>query len=213
VATVLNNEIINAIAQKYAETRSDDTFAELYEQLKPMIHNEAIKAERDRGIPRETMISCFSEGLWQAARGEAVKGFDGSSQFSQRVHEFFKRRLADEIRYKDSAKRKGQVESLDKLVPDREDRVSYADSIPSSYSLEQDLTEAESIKEAIEGFSKSNERHGRIIKMILHGNTNDEIASAFGSTEYDTRIRSLVKRARQSFRAYLLDRKMLEHSG
>jgi RNA polymerase sigma factor (sigma-70 family) len=214
VATGLNNDLINALAQKYAETRNDDTFQELFEQLKPMVHNEAIKAERNNGIPRDTMISCYSEGIWQAARGEAVRNFDGSSQFTQRVHEFFKRRLADEIRHKSSGKRKGYSESLDKPVyPTMNDSITYGEIIPDGSCLEQDLTEVDSFRKALDCLSKDNENHSKVIEMLIHGNTNEEIAEAFGATAYNTRIRSLVKRARQSFRAYLREEKTLDYSG
>lgn len=216
MATELNNDLINELASAYAQTKSDETFRELFEHLRPMVHNEAMKAERDRGIPRDTMISHFNEGIWRAVDGEAAKNFDGSSNFSQRFHTFFKRRLIDEVKYRTADKRAAFVESLDKPLDvshgeaAEKSAQSYAAAIRNPRTTEQEYFEAQEINETLVGFRGTNERHGRVIEMLYHGYTNDEIARAFGSDSYDEKIRQLVTRARKSFRAYLDKRKTRE---
>jgi DNA-directed RNA polymerase specialized sigma24 family protein len=198
---------------EYKNTGSDEDFAKLLEVLNPMLHNEAVKAERNNGIPRETMISHYSESVWQAVRGDAVNNFDGSSTFAQRFHQFFKCRLADEIKYKTAEKRTGIVESLDKEVPSSDGSPyggSYAEAISSPVSVERDYLENEWTRKTLEGFRRSSERHSKIIQMLYDGYTNDEIAIAFGSQTYNDRIRQLVHRARTSFRAFLDKQKELE---
>lgn len=215
VATELNNDLINELALRYAQTKSDETFRELFEYLRPMVHNEAMKAERDRGIPRDTMLSHFNEGIWRAVDGEAAKNFDGSSNFSQRFHTFFNRRLIDEVKYQRADKRTALVESLDKLQPhvSGDNRSmptggTYVEAISAPRTTEQEFFENHELTETFAGFRGSNERYGQVIEMLYRGHTNDEIAKACGYDSYDRAARRLVFRARESFRAHLAKRKM-----
>lgn len=213
MATELNNDLINELATKYAQTKSDATFRELFEHLRPMVHNEAMKAERDQGIPKETMISHFNERIWRAVDGDGARNYDGSTNFSQRFHTFFKQRLIDEVKYRQADKRDALVESLDKMIPGSESGSTYVEAISeNSRSAEQEFLDDAEVTETLEGFRTSNERHGLVIEMLYRGYSNDEIAQRFGSDTYDDRIRALVKRARQSFRAYLDKRKTSEYS-
>lgn len=199
----LDNELINSLAVSYAQTGDGMVFEKLFSLIQPMIHNQAVKAERDTGIPKETFLSLFNEDVWQAVKGEAVRGFNGSSNFTQRLHSFFKCSVTDCIRYETAERRSFSVEYLDRPVGDHSDNISYGELIPLRYSLETEVSDADWLVTTLERFRRSNERHGKVIEMILHGYTNEEIATAFGSSTYDDRVRQLVRRARVNFRGFL----------
>ena len=95
----LNNELINKLAVKYAETKSEEILVEILEQARPMIYNEAVKAERRYGIDREDMVSEYMQDVWEAVKSESALRFDGSSNFTQRFHSFFKKSLLDKLRH------------------------------------------------------------------------------------------------------------------
>lgn len=201
----LNHNLVNSLALRFAKWKKKEVFEELYEAVRPMVYHEARKAEERTGIPREDFISLFSEDVWQAASGQAVKDFDGSSNFSQRLHTFFERSKTDAIRHRTAGRRRFKTEYLSNPVKYYEgnQETTYADVIPLPYSLENEVGSSDAVKRLLAGFRRANERDFTVIAMILEGHSKQEIANVLGSEKYDARTRQIVTRSRNAFRDYV----------
>jgi hypothetical protein len=214
----LNNELINKLAVKYAKTKSSDTLADIMELTRPMIYHEAIKAERRYGyigIERDEMISEYMQDVWEALSGEAVLKFNGSSNFTQRFHDFFKKSLVDRLKYYNSRKRSDMTTvSLDKTIRVDNSRTSpegidaSLEYINASFkemrkTAEEEFIGNEWVNETLAGFARSNEREALIIQMVYHGYETIEIAQALGSPSYDQKTRKAVSRAKSNFKKFI----------
>ncbi|MFS0841188.1 RNA polymerase sigma factor [Paenibacillus sp. 1P03SA] len=210
----LNNELINELSVRYASTGSDEILAQLLDEVRPMIYNEAVRAERKYDIPREDMVSEFTQDIWEAVRGEAAANFDGSSNFTQRFHTFFKRSLVNHLRYRKAAKRDIPTYSLDRAFETcyqiDTDEGSFTPqwsghgTVPSQENVvEEEVLLDEWINETLAGFRTSHERQCKVIELTIFGCTNIEIANALGSPTYDESTRQFVSRAKKSFQKYV----------
>ncbi|KTS84429.1 hypothetical protein NS115_03595 [Paenibacillus jamilae] len=208
----LNNELINELSVMFAKTKSGEVFTDLLEQLRPMIFNEAIKAERRYGLDRNEMISEYTEDVWQAVNSDAALKFDGTSNFAQRFHTFFKKSLVDKLRYYGCEKRSAMsTVSMDNMLrPTHEMDEAFRDLhfteiglTPQKLTLEDELIGSDWVNETLAGFRRSNERDGLIIQLIYDGYENDEVAQALGSPTYSQNIRQVVSRAKAKFKKFI----------
>ncbi|MGM1023484.1 MAG: hypothetical protein ACQEXV_23860 [Bacillota bacterium] len=199
----LNNELINELSVMYAKTKSGEVLADLLEQLRPMIFNEAVKAERRYGLERDEMISEYTEDVWQAINSEAALKFDGTSNFTQRFHAFFKKSLIDKLRFYGYGKRS----AMKTLSMDNTFRPNHGftelERLHRKPTLEDEILGSGWVNETLAGFRRSNERDGLIIQMVYDGYENDEIAQALGSPTYSQNIRQAVSRAKAKFKKFI----------
>ncbi|MTV50778.1 hypothetical protein GJ688_17745 [Heliobacillus mobilis] len=189
---------MDKFALAYAQSEKESYFSTLYEKVKPTIQKEAKERSLRYQIPASDFESVFSQELWRAARD-----FNGESHIMQRLSSFAKPKAASVVRYHYAKKRTpNRLVSLDKPVDAEGNTLKNALVSPSQF--ENDLIDELEIKKILEGFTKTHEHYGQIIKMLYHDCTFEEIASTvFGTSEYDARCRKGVQRAKECFKAYL----------
>lgn len=206
---VKNNKYIN---QRVLDYNNGDEFAmnDVYAELEKYIKVESSKAvERAKDykmvIPQEDFESAYNLALW-----EAVKGYDGSTNFIQRFKTFINRKEADVWRsYKtvingETTYQKARNAYLDN--PINEDGDTLGDIVLSNEAtegMEDTITEVSHIKNAIQSYSTVHKRYARVIKMLSEGATNQELADAFGKGKYNSTVRNIVRRARNGFEQHM----------
>lgn len=182
-------------------------------ELQSFVKSEAYKAVRRAKndflhIPLEDFVSAYNQAIWQA-----VKGFDGSSHYIQRLRTFMKFREADvwrqyqfqedgEIKYD-----KARNAYLDEpMKSDDGESETLGDIVLGDFaspSAEEEVLQMTVILEAIEAYKKVKPKYYQVIKLLASEADNDEIAEAFGEPKYNGKIRILVYRSRNDFKKFL----------
>lgn len=206
----INYTKINELALRYAKHNNDYLLTDLYGELKQYVNKEVKKGVNRATaygviIPREDFESGFNLAVWEAAIG-----FDGRSNYIQRLRFFMKRREADVWRaYKitdiDGVKyTKARYISLDKVI--HEGGCTLRDTLSNKETTTnvEELIHQLFIKKIFQDFEKLNMRYKKVIEMKYFGFTNEEIAKYFKEKEYNAKIRKLVQRARQAFLVFFL---------
>lgn len=201
----MNNVRINQLAGKYAESRDQFVFTDLYYEVKrEVIDGEAIKRARRCRIPKEDFESYICEALWRACEGyDETKG-----DFLARFHHYLDRACGVVYKHYTAKKRTGVVVSIHNTLKGGEEREekTFEDVLEADYSLEDEVLRSEKeIRKMLVSFSKkkkTNERNARIIHMLMLDYTNEEIAKELGASEYNATIRKKVQRAKEAFKAY-----------
>lgn len=211
----INDRLINDLAYNFSRTKSQYIFNILYREVEGFIKMSGKKAyvrAKNYGvhIPLEDFESYYNEALWKSA-----------IDYDEKLGEFMPRLLTNIRRLernvwrqyetkggdKDkSGKRyeKAQNDSLDRII-DQDSGFTLGEVLlKSTKSTEQLFFEKESIRKILEDFEKINERYAKVVTLIYFGATNDEIARAFGESEYNAKTRKLVQRAKESFRKFLI---------
>jgi hypothetical protein len=204
-----DDDNINQLAHRYAinynpteggeNEQQRQVFHDLAELVRPVIERKASwEARNNPKIPQEDFESEFWEALFKAARS-----YDGKIPFMARFREFMGKAAVNLIRHHGYFKRNIQEEPLGKqLYYDGDEIKTYYDILPSQDDVEGEVLAGE-IKRTLADYAESNERNGKIIKLVVFGCTNLEIAKSIGANQYDARTRKIVQRAKASFKALL----------
>ncbi|MCW2278697.1 hypothetical protein [Heliophilum fasciatum] len=189
---------LDQMALRYAESKDESYFNRLFEKVKPSIQKEARDRERRYQMPASDVESVYSQALWNAARN-----FNGETNILQRLTYFSEPAMASTLRYHLAKKRNpSRTISLDQIL-DEEDG-NHKEFLPSLEPFEQSVIEEMDIKKILDGYAKTNEHYGAIIRLLYADRPKNEIArTVFGTNKYDARCRKGVQRAKQHFRAYL----------
>ncbi|MBC9786438.1 hypothetical protein H1S01_18440 [Heliobacterium chlorum] len=191
---------LDGYALEFARTGDGHSLEELLRIMDPVLHYEAHKRESEY-IHHDDIYTMFRETVWEVALD-----FKGDTTFIQRCMRRMKQKFIALCRHYRAQKR-FPVKPLIHLVNDGNEEVEFSASnirIDEVSTIEKDLEETLYIKELLDGFARTNEQQGKIIKLIHFGCTNKEIAAiVFGDDEYGDRPRKGVQRAKQKFKEYL----------
>ncbi|RCX20400.1 hypothetical protein DFP94_103125 [Fontibacillus phaseoli] len=212
----VNEDLVNALASDFANAENQVVFTDLFKEIYPFIQFMAVRANKRASnlgvnIPNEDFESQFAQALYQS-----VKGYDPTlGNFMPRFQRFMKLRESDAWRLyerksdeKDKDGRrydKAQLDSLDReICGDSDKRFTLGETVlEPTMSAESEFFEKEDILKIISDFAELNERHAKVVLLLNSGASNSEIAFTFGETEYNSKIRKLVQRTKQSFSKFL----------
>ncbi|MZP28668.1 hypothetical protein GTO91_02905 [Heliobacterium undosum] len=187
---------IDGFALEFAKTGDGHSFTELLRLMDPILKYEARKRENHR-IRYQDIYSVFQEAVWKAAID-----FDGRTSFVQRYRVIMLREFIDLCRYHRAIKRVSDTLQTTDFDENTLDWNSICKDDVST--VEQTVVGNAQKKELLDGFARTNEQQGKIIKLLDFGCTFQEIASVvFGASEYDARSRKGVQRAKEKFKEYL----------
>ncbi|MTV50025.1 hypothetical protein GJ688_13695 [Heliobacillus mobilis] len=191
---------LDGYALEFARTGDGHAFEELLRIMDPILKYEARKRENEY-IHYDELYLMFQETVWEAALD-----FNGEKTFIQRCMHIMYRKFIDLCRHYRAQKR-FPIKPLIYLANDGNEETESSASplwLVENSAVEQTVEENLYIKELLDGFARTNEQQGKIIKLIHFGCTNKEIASiVFGENEYGDRPRKGVQRAKQKFKEYL----------
>ncbi|QGG47669.1 RNA polymerase sigma factor [Heliorestis convoluta] len=188
---------LDQLALQFNKTGDENAFNQLFEKMKPIVRKQALKYHYSTGIAVEEYESIFAEEVWKAAIF-----YDGTSRFLQRFYFHIKSAQTDLYRYHKSQKRSlYKEESID---------VENGDIVLDQVAIQQTSTEQEyldcqEVEKKIHDFERTNERHGKVIKLLNFGCSNQDIAGVFGRNKYDSTVRNIVNRAKEKFKKYLIE--------
>ncbi|QAA23774.1 BacL2 family protein [Sporolactobacillus terrae] len=191
-------------------------FEELFIRLKKYIGSCAGNAVRHASqfylsIPKEDFISAYNLSLW-----EAVKSFDPTKgRLKSLVSYRFKMAEAtvwrqyetrDENEKDGRSYAKARWDSLDRSLSDSngDSSVSLIDIIITDHpSTEDTYLSNHAFTNLVQAFAKKNARYAKIIDSLSKGYGGNDLARVTDEGYcYDAKVRKLVQRAKDSFRAF-----------
>ena len=180
---------LETYALRYAKDKDPVSFEELFKVIKPRLDKQARRychIYNTLQIPLDDFLSHYYEAVWEAA-----ESYDGRTKFTQRLNSIIHIRNIFLYRYYSSQKRaaQGKDNSIDNVC-----LMGIVDKKANS-----DITESPIEKEILEGFERTSERNGKIIKLLMFGCSNVEISRVLGANKYDEKTRKAVSRARKTF--------------
>jgi len=206
-----NQSLINELAYKFANSRCQSSFSQLYHELHPLIITLAERAHKRAAvtglnIPKEDFISFFNQGLFMATSKYDILLGDFLPRFKVNI----KMREADvwrlyQTRTKNNNRKyeKARFLSLDKTIGHYDsESTTYLDFLPPSPSAEQEYVEKEHIRWILSDFQRTNKKYATVIQLLLNGLPNHVIATLLNESTYNPKVRKLIQRSRVKFGEY-----------
>jgi RNA polymerase sigma factor (sigma-70 family) len=188
----------NTVARRYLNGDMDALY-DMVELLKPLIRREARKWGRmyQRGVTAD-FESYFYQAVWKA-----LESYDGSTKFIAWYYRILRQHGKEWRR---------------KLLTLKREIDNHCDSLTTSDGGQRELQSTDVFEEDLETkemityfLGKVDDQTKQIIKMVINGYANNEIAYSLGADSYSPAIRKKVQRAKEKMRRVMIREQQLYH--
>lgn len=176
-------------------------------------------AEYYLDIPKVDFISAYNLALWESI--ESFKPAKGS------IHSLISYRFSiaeasvwRQYEIKDEKEKNGRsfikarwnyLDNILKQYSESESEQSLSEMLLGKVpSAESTYIEKNNVIEILESFAQKNERYMKVISLIYEGYKGNDLAVAMGEgKKYNTNVRKLVQRAKNSFKKFLIEKEIV----